>query len=719
MAITNGAAHASRFARLGRAVYRRRRLVIALWGVALVAGILVGGQVFGKLEDGLSRSSNAQSEQAYRLLDRYWHASGPSIDVGAFVAGSPSDPAVRAGVRSAVVDVKQIPGIAGVQYAPAADGAGVAIGVDVAGESGPGPEAALDRAETRLEAIRPGPVWLGSGDLVDQQMNDSAKSDLARAELIGLPLVLLIMLLIFRSLRVGVIPLLVALVSIAGSLLILLGFASITSVSVFAANVVTMLGLGLAVDYSLLAISRFREERGRGIDVPGAVERTVATAGRTILFSGATVAVCLAGMLFFQGGLRSVAYGGMGVVAVGLLAGLTLIPALLGVWGTRVRPSNGVTDHGVFYRLSRIVQKRALVIVPVAAAVLLVFAAPFLQAHYQDSDYRYLPRGSGVRNFYTAMAVHFPEQTIDPIMVVETKGAPAWTYVSFEERLRSLPGVRSVTPETGTSDHVRVLDVLSASPAESEQSFRLVNEIRSMHEPFQTLVTGTSAAFVDERAELISRIPYVVVFIVLATFVLLFLMTGSIIVPAKALVMNVLSLSASFGALVWVFQDGHLSGLLGFTPTGSVDLVAPVLIFVFAFGLSMDYEVFLLSRIKESYDRTGDNDHAVAAGLQRSGRVVTTAALLMIVVFAGFAAGTQLTVKQVGLGLVLAVVIDATIIRMLLVPATMRLMGRWNWWAPRPLRRLHERFGIREEAREVTTSAGVPAQPARIPALVE
>jgi putative drug exporter of the RND superfamily len=718
MASTNGATRVSVFARLGRGVYRRRKLVIALWGVGLVLGILAGGQVFGKLQDGLSRSSNSESERAYRLLDRTWHPSGPSIDVGAFVTGSPSDPAVRAGVRSAIVDIQRIPGVAGVQFAPAADHAGVAIGVDIAGHSGPGPEAALAHAEARLRVIRPGPVFLGSGDLVDQQMNDSAKHDLARAELIGLPLVLLIMLLIFRSLRVAVIPLVVALVSIAGSLLVLLVFASVTSVSVFAVNVVTMLGLGLAVDYSLLAISRFREERGRGLDVPSAVERTVGTAGRTMLFSGATVAICLAGMLFLQGGFRSVAYGGMGVVVVGLLAGLTLIPALLGVWGARVRPSNGVTDHGVFYRLSRIVQKRALVIVPVAAAVLLVFAAPFLQAHYQDSDYRYLPPGSGVREFYSAMAAHFPEQTIDPIMVVGTKGAPAWQYVSYEEQLRMLPGVRSVTPETGTSDRVRVLDVLSNSPAESQPSFRLVNVIRSMDPPFQTLVAGKSAEFVDERAGLISRIPYVVVFIVLATFVLLFLMTGSVVVPAKALVMNVLSLSASFGALVWVFQDGHLSGPLGFTPTGSVDLVVPVLIFVFAFGLSMDYEVFLLSRIRESYQRTGDNDHAVAAGLQRSGRVVTTAALLMTVVFAGFAAGSQLTVKQVGLGLVLAVVIDATIIRMLLVPATMKLMGRWNWWAPRPLRRLHERFGIREEARE-ESPAVAPAATTRVPALVD
>jgi putative drug exporter of the RND superfamily len=715
MITTNGAAHASRLARLGQTVYRRRRLVIALWGIALVVGILAGGQVFGKLENSLSRSSNSQSEQAYRLLDRTWHVGGPSIDVGAFVAGSPSDPAVRTGVRSAIADIKRIPGVAGVEVAPAADGAGVAIGVDVAGKGGPAYDTALGQAETRLQAIRPGPVWLGNQDLIDQQMNDSAKSDLARAELIGLPLVLLIMLLIFRSLRVAVIPLFVALVSIAASLVILLGFASITTVSVFAVNVVTMLGLGLAVDYSLLAISRFREERGRGLDVPQAVERTVATAGRTILFSGATVGICLASMLFLQGGLRSVAYAGMGVVAIGLIAGVTLIPALLGGWGSRVRPANAVTDHGVFYRLSRLVQRRAIVIVPVVAAVLLVFAAPFLQAHYQDSDYRYLPRGSGVRNFYTAMAAHFPEETIDPIMVVEMKGAPPEAYAAYAQRLRSLDGVRSVTPETGTSDRVAVLDVLSANPPESQPSFQLVNEIRSMHPPFGTLVAGRSAEFVDERAGLVSRIPYVVVFIVLATFVLLFLMTGSLVVPAKALVMNVLSLSASFGALVWVFQDGHLSGPLGFAPTGSVDLLAPVLIFVFAFGLSMDYEVFLLSRIKETYDRTGDNDHAIAAGLQRSGRVVTTAALLMIVVFAGFAAGTNLSVKQIGLGLVLAVLIDATIIRMLLVPATMKLMGRWNWWAPRPLRRLHERFGIREE----TLEASDEHVPARVPALVD
>ncbi|HXJ64928.1 MAG TPA: MMPL family transporter [Actinomycetota bacterium] len=693
-------------ARLGGVAYRHRRLVVVAWIGVLVAGTAIGGSVFGKLTTDTGGRSNSESERAYRLMRQLPAHNGPSVDMAAFVPASPDDPAVRAATARAVADLKAIPGIAGVLTPAdspdlaAADGSGFLVAVDLSSNlDGDAWDAAQANAAARLERITPGTV-AGSDDLTGQEMDDTAQSDLERAELIALPLILIILLVAFRSFRAAILPIVVALVSISGSLLVLLGFASVTKVSIFAVNVVTMLGLGLAVDYSLLAISRFREERARGLAVEEAVRRTTTRAGRTIVFSGLTVTVSLAGLLLLQGGLRSVAYGGIGVVLVAMAAAVTLVPALLSIWGRKIRPAAASTvpdGQGVFFRLARVMQRRAAIAVPVLVVGLAVLAVPFLQIRSQDTDARYLPRGSENRQFFEAMYAHFPALTDDPIEVVAVRkpGVSRSAYAAYVRRLGAMPDV--VRADVGAiGAHVVEIDVVSRSVPESEATFALVGQIRSIHEPFPTLVTGRAAETVDAKSELSSRVPLVLGFVALATFVLLFLFTGSVVVPIKALVMNVLSLGASFGTLVWVFQDGHLSGVLGFDPTGSVWFVLPVLVFAFAFGLSMDYEVFLLGRIKESYDRTGDNDLAVATGLQRTGGVVSLAALLMVAVFAGFAAGEMLAVKQLGVGLALAVALDATVIRMLLVPSTMKLMGRWNWWAPPFLRRLHARIGLHE-----------------------
>jgi putative drug exporter of the RND superfamily len=709
-------------ARLGGVAYRRRRWVVAAWIAVLVAGIAVGSSVFDKLGDP-GGNEGSESQRAYALMRGLPASNQPTIDLAAFVRGSVHDPALRAHVAAAVTDLRGMSGVAGVvtpadsRDLVARDRSGFLVAVDIDDRlDGDASDAAQERVAERLRAIRPGAVVAGSDDLAGMEMDDTAQRDLERAELIALPLILLILLIVYRSFRLAVLPIVVALTAISGSLLVLLGFASITDVSIFAVNVVTMLGLGLAVDYSLLAISRFREERGRGLDVAAAIERTVATAGRTIVFSGLTVTVSLTGLLFFTGALRSIAYGGLGVVLVAIAAGVTLVPALLSMWGRKVRPAVARADgHGVFFRISRLVQRRATILVPVLMAGLVLLAVPFGQARTQDTDARYLPRGSEARQFFQDLREHFPAQTADPIQVVALRraGVPRSAYAAYVARLRALPGVERADV-AATDERIAVIEVVPSSVPESEQSFALVHEIRSMDAPFGTLVTGKSAETLDDEQALFSRVPVVLAFVALATFVLLFLMTGSVVVPVKALVMNVLSLGASFGALVWVFQDGHLSGLLGFDPTGSVWYVLPILVFSFAFGLSMDYEVFLLGRIKEGYHRSGDNDLAVATGLQRSGGVVSLAAALTVAVFAGFAAGGMLAVKELGVGMALAVALDATVIRMLLVPATMRLMGRWNWWAPGPLRRLHARLGVHGE-RMVAEPAVTPI---RTPELV-
>jgi RND superfamily putative drug exporter len=700
---------------LGGFSYRHRRLLVAAWIVVLVAGVAIGGSVFGKLTTDTGGNDRSESQRASALMRGLPADRGPSVDMAAFVPASPDDPAVRGATARAAAAVRRMRGIhavltpAGSPDLAASDGSAFLVAVDVDSHlSGDAWDAAEANAAARLRRIAPGTV-AGSDDLTGREMDDTAQRDLERAELIALPLILVILLIAFRSIRVAVLPILVALVSISGSLLVLLGFASVTRVSIFAVNVVTMLGLGLAVDYSLLAISRFREERARGLDVRDAVERTVARAGRTIVFSGLTVTVSLAGLLFLAGGLRSIAYGGIGVVLVAMAAAVTLVPALLSIWARRIRPASAATvadGHGVFFRLARVMQRRAAIVVPVLVVGLAVLAVPFLQARTQDTDARYLPRSSENRQFFEALHTHFPALTDDPIEVVAVRapGVPRSAYAAYVHRLAALPGV--VRAEVGGVDaRIVEIDVAPRAVPEASGSFELVDTIRAMHEPFPTLVTGHAAETVDAKHELASRVPLVLGFVAMATFVLLFLFTGSVVVPVKALVMNVLSLGASFGALVWVFQDGHLSGVLGFDPTGSVWFVLPLLVFTFAFGLSMDYEVFLLGRIREAYDRTGDNDLAVATGLQRTGGVVSLAALLMVAVFAGFAAGEMLAVKQLGVGLALAVALDATVIRMLLVPATMKLMGRWNWWAPAPLRRLHARIGLHETARAADAEA--------------
>jgi putative drug exporter of the RND superfamily len=363
----------------------------------------------------------------------------------------------------------------------------------------------------------------------------------------------------------------------------------------------------------------------------------------------------------------------------------------------------------VFFRLSRLVQRAAPAIVATVAALLVLLAVPFRHAELENSGMEALPRSSESRQLFETVDRRFPGGGTDPIVVVVESDPRSPLVAEFLRDIGRLPGVHAVRPRQGIPPLLTVVDVQPAGTSQGPVATALVERIRSLERPVPVGVTGSAAFLVDYRDSLLGRLPWALSLIGLATFVLLFLMTGSAVVPAKAIVMNVLSLGASFGALVWVFQDGHLSGLLGFDPPGMVDITVPVLIFVFAFGLSMDYEVFLLSRIKEAWDQTGDNDRAVALGLQRTGRIVTSAATLIVVVFLGFAAGELLTIKEVGLGMAIAVVLDATVVRMLLVPATMKLMGRWNWWAPPALGPLHRRFGLLEHVPAPAAELALPA----------
>jgi putative drug exporter of the RND superfamily len=698
------------FASLGRLVYRRRVLVVLAWVLVLGAGVGVGGEVFGRLGTGSGLRDDAESVVVSDLVARL---SGSGAEITGLLDGRRADdPAFRAEVADAVEDLEAMAGVHRVVGPWAAGGSppnnpliaedrrAVLVRVELeTGMPGGGLDRAVDRVGERLRAVDAPRVLVGGDEIAREEFQDQAQEDLKRGETLALPVMLVLLFLVFRGFVAAVTPLLVAVVAVAGALLILLGVSHVADISAYSVNVITMLGLGLAVDYSLLVISRFREERAAGLELPEAIERTLATAGRTVAFSGLTVAAALCGLLAFaEPFLRSLAWGGIGVVLVAMVAAVTLVPALLGLWGRRIRPGPApATDRGVFYRLSRVVQRAAPVIVVAVAALLVLLAVPFRHARLENSGLESLPRSSASRQLFDTVDARFAGGGTDPIVVVVESVPGSPLAADYLHRVGQLPGVARVEPRQGTPPQLTVLDVVPQGPSEGPVATRLVQRIRALERPVAVGVTGPAAFLVDYRDSLTSRLPYALGLIGLATFALLFLMTGSVVVPVKAIVMNVLSLGASFGALVWVFQQGHLSGLLGFDPPGMVDITVPVLIFVFAFGLSMDYEVFLLSRIKEAWDETGDNDRAVALGLQRTGRIVTSAAALIVIVFLGFAAGELLTIKEVGLGMAIAVVLDATVVRMLLVPATMKLMGRWNWWAPPAMRRLHDRFGLAEQ----------------------
>jgi RND superfamily putative drug exporter len=534
--------------------------------------------------------------------------------------------------------------------------------------------------------------------------------DLLIGELVALPALLLGLVWVFRGVRMALIPLASALVTIAGALLLLLGMAQVMDVGSYAVDVVILFGIALAVDYSLLMSNRFREECAREkapVDMLAA--RITAAAGRTITFSALTVIAALAGLFAFgDPTFVSLAVGGIATVLIALVAGLTLTPALLASNPNHVgHASRAQVDDGFFGRLARRVQRRSVVVAVLTAGLLAAAAIPFLHVNFGNGDPRTLPRSAESRQVAERLLAAFPGLRSDPVIVVGRVPPSDPRVLQYVHQISTLPGVAAVTLETGLRRNASAIDVVPKGSVQSSVAQGLVSSLRSERPDYPSFVTGQAAFLIDFKNQMTSRLPYALGLIALATSVLLFLMTGSVLVPLKALVMNTLSLGGTFGALVWIFQDGHLSRLLGFDAFGAVELWVPVVVFVFAFGLSMDYEVFLLSRIKECYDECGDNDSAVANGLARSGRIITSAAALVIIVFLGFAAGQSLGIKEMGLSLAIAVAADATLVRCLLIPATMTLLGNANWWAPARLKRLHDRLGL-SHASVRPARAGVP-----------
>ncbi|MER5225696.1 MMPL family transporter [Streptomyces flaveus] len=695
-------------ATIARASTRRPLIVITFWLLFLILGFGLGTGVFGRLVDSVADVPGTESDRAAQYLDRV-DTSGESIT--AVVAGNQvDDPALRDQVQRAVTDLRELVGVAAVPDPYATQGLtaedGQALVIPITLEGGLDDEAeeqAVDSAADRVHRIEAPEVHVSGGPLLGQQLGERAQEDVARAELISLPVVLGLLLVIFGGLRAAGLPLLVAVSGIAGAFLALFGFSQFTDISVYAIQVTTMLGLGLAVDYALLMVVRFREERRTTADVVEAVHRTVARAGRTVLFSGLTVAVSLTGLLVFPSPfLRSMGLAVAAVVVIDMLAALTLLPALLARFGRGIAPARTkpADEEGrVFARLAQFAAGRPIAVLATSVLALLVLALPVTGMKINIGDAGQLPSNTEARQLYDTLDEHFPPGTgVSRVTVVLKPG----TDPAVADRIR---GLATDTESRDLPGGATVLRMQPAGSADGEAATELVQRVRDVRGGEPVEVTGVAARLVDFRAMLGDRVPWAVVTVLGGIFALLFAFTGSILIPLRTIATTLLSLGAALGVVVWVFQDGNLAGSLGAQGLGALSLTAPPLIIAIAFGLAMDYELFILARMRETWLETGDDRSAVITGLRRSGRVVSCAALLLAVVFGAFMTGGFSPILQIGLGLTLAVLIDATVVRMLLVPATMALLGRRAWWAPRPLRRAHDRFGLHEE------EAAPPRQP--------
>jgi RND superfamily putative drug exporter len=720
----------------GRFIYRRRRLVLLAVVVAVVGAAVWGTGVFGSLQSGGGFSApGSQSEQASNIATKaFGRDTADVVVLYRSATMTVADPAYRQAVTTTLTALPHDKVLSAVTYwsthSPQFAGAGGHETYAVLRLAG-GDDAAQIKA---YEAISgklgaPGLTEVTGGQIpTEQAINNQVKSDIGRAEGLSMPVLLILMLVIFGSLAAASLPLAIGGAAILGSFAALRLLTLVTDVSVYSINITTILGLGLAIDYGLFMVARFRDELSVQPSTEAALARTVATAGRTVAVSGVTVALALASlMLFPEMFLRSMGYGGVATVVVDMLAALTIMPALLAILGPRVNalrirrsvrraPGAGMADSaGGWYRIARSVMRRPIVYIAVIVIALLALGSPFRSITWGGTDARALPSGSASRTVAEALASDFPVNATTPIEAVVKFGGPVSApaeraaLASYTTRLAHVPGIIGAQV-TGTSGDVAKVDMRFTANAESASARTLVTQVRAVPAPpgAHVYVGGSTAQLVDELGSLGATLPWMALLVAATTFVLLFLAFGSVVLPVKAIVMNVLSLTATFGAIVWIFQQGHLSGLLHFTPTGTIDPTMPILMLAIIFGLSMDYEVFLLSRIRERYDVTGDNTAAVAGGLQRTGGIITSLALLLVIVVGAFSVSGITFIKLMGVGMIIALVVDATIIRVLLVPATMRLLGPVTWWAPRPLRRFYARYGMSEDSGEAGQSPALP-----------
>jgi uncharacterized membrane protein YdfJ with MMPL/SSD domain len=706
--------------RIADLTWKHPKLVLAAVAVFVVFAAAAGKDVESHLKAAGFADSASESERATVLLrDSLGYNPSPAI---VLVVRDPdggrldtTDPAVRAEVARLTRETAQVEYVGRVLNPLrnpreggrliARDGESVAIAAylstadieDAGGYAAEGVEPLL--ASSSLD------VAMGGFAPGFNETNDQTREDLTKAELIAFPILALLLLFVFRGVVAASIPLLIGVVSIIGTLLVLRIMSSFTDTSLFALNIATGLSLGLAVDYALLMISRYREEIGRDGASREAHRRTVQTAGRTAVFSGLTVAAALAALIVMpQRFLYSMAVAGASVAVLSSLMAILVVPSLLALLGTRIDalsirrgPAVSDTSDG-WYRLARGVMRRPVGVAVASSALMLAAAAPLLWTTLTGPSAEAVPPDQPSAKAYDYLEAHYPRDVTEAVTVTVDGGAGPAQLAAFRQRIEAIDGVDGGAPFVPASERVAFTNFALSGRALDPETQDVVHEIRALDPPTATatLVSGNTAGFIDQKQSLIDHAPLVVAIVVLTTLVILFLLTGSVLLPIKTLVMNSLTLGATLGILVLAFQEGWLQGLLDYTGPNAIEVTSLVFLFAVIFGLATDYAVLVMARIKERYDLGDTNEEAVATGIGRTGRVITAAALAIAIVFLAFSVSSVFFVKQIAIGMAFGVMLDATVVRALLVPSLMRLFGEWNWWAPKPLRRIQKRFGFSE-----------------------
>jgi len=693
------------FEKLGRTLFRRRKGVLAGFIVATIAAGVIGSLVFARLEGGGYSDPNSDSYKAAEYLTDTFKVKDPAIIFIIDAGKSVADPAVAAEVAPIEAELRNRPGVESTLSYWSAGGAKQLVSSD--GNAAYlfiyGTDAdltSLDKLASELQKKYDGEVgnlriYVGGFSTFNNAINERISSDLKFAEAISIPLTFIFLLFVFGGLIASAMPVVVAISAILGAFVILYLISLATGVSIFALNLITGLGMGLGIDYSLLMVNRFREELKSGKSVEEAVAQTVKTAGRTVFFSGITVMISLASLMFFpQMFLKSFGYGGVAVVAIAIVGALIPLPAILALLGTKIDKfvvrKSAITpkEDGRWAHTARFVMKRPVAVVFLSLLILGTIASPIKDIVFSQVDTRVLPASDKAAIAAQVGLDKFPGEQANPIEIIVPNGASKMVAInSFVSDLANVPGVMNIgAPETvGTDVRIAAIHNMGARTPAAE---KMITEIRALNVPEGTLVGGVAADYADSQIGIAKTLPLALGWIAIGTLILLFMFTGSIILPIKAVILNLLSLSATLGAMTWIFIGDNFTWLVGsFTNTGSIDTSIVILIAVVAFGLSMDYEVFLLSRIKEEHDAGHSNIESVALGLQKSARIITAAAVILSVVFAIFMTSGVTSIKTMGFGVAFAILLDATLVRALLVPALMRLFGERNWWAPKALKR--------------------------------
>ena len=693
------------FEKLGELIVKRKKFIFSIFIVSILSAGAIGSSAFGKLESGGYSDLNSDSAKAFEYVTDVFKVKEPAVVLVVEASEVITSPSVVATATKLEAQIKNEVGVdstlsywssGGAPSLKSVDGKSAFLFIYGSTVEWNDIQSLGKLIQSKYDGKFENLTVYGSGTgIFAHSINTKIADDLKISEAISIPLTFILLVFVFGGLVASAMPLLVGVSAILGSLLVVYFLTLFTGVSIFALNLITGLGLGLGIDYALLIVNRFREELHSGKSVDESVKRTVSTAGKTVFYSGLTIVITLASLMLFPlMFLKSFGYAGVTVVTMAVAGALIALPALLAILGKKIDKAiirkGAITpkENGRWAQTARFVMRKPVSVVVLSLIILTVLAAPIKDIVFSQVDSRVLPASNPAANAARIITERFPGQEGNPIEIVIPKGVALGDKVeTYKSAVAKVPGVVRVGQTQVYGDDLRITAIHSMAPR-TPQAEVLIKELRQISAPAGTLIGGVAADYADTQIGIAKTMPWALTWIAIGVLILLFVFTGSIILPIKAVILNILSLAATLGLITWIFVEGHLKWLVGdFTVTGAVDTGSIILVAVVAFGLSMDYELFLLSRIKEEHDAGRSNIESVATGLQRSARIITAAAGLLAIVFASFMLSGVTSIKMLGFGIAFAILLDATLIRALLVPALMRLFGERNWWAPKAMKR--------------------------------